>query len=341
MRRSALWSILTTTLVGGAIAAVACGGETSPGDETFNSASNGASNGASTQGPNDLHLDGGLSPSFVYRDVNHVLGTGQSLALGSSGSPQLSNSQPYANTMFITGAVTGGTGLTAFAPLEERGVESMSSSLANLVTKLARSAVLIGEPPSTSSHDLLVSVHALDGRAYWELKKGGPSGAYENGIAQVIAANRLTAAANKSYIVRVVTTVHGESDQLSNFQKYEAAMLEWQADYENDVKAITGQAESIPMLETQISSWTKLTFPTSVVAIAQLSAHINAPGKVILVGPKYHLPYGTDGLHLTNEGYRHMGEDYAKVYRRVILEGKPWEPIHTCLRRRWSSTRRS
>ena len=54
---------------------------------------------------------------------------------------------------------------------------------------------------------------------------------------------------------------------------------------------------------------------------------MNAPTKHVLVGPKYHLTYFTDGVHLTNEGYRHMGEDYAKVYRRVILEGKAWEPV--------------
>ena len=66
---------------------------------------------------------------------------------------------------------------------------------------------------------------------------------------------------------------------------------------------------------------------TSIIPSAQLAAHVNAPGKIILVGAKYHLPYVADGVHLTNEGYRHMGEDYAKVYRRVILEGKAWEPI--------------
>jgi hypothetical protein len=48
---------------------------------------------------------------------------------------------------------------------------------------------------------------------------------------------------------------------------------------------------------------------------------------VILVGAKYHLPYASDGLHLSNEGYRHMGEDYAKAYRRVVLQGEKWEPV--------------
>jgi hypothetical protein len=94
------------------------------------------------------------------------------------------------------------------------------------------------------------------------------------------------------------------------------------------VKALTGQSESVPMFETQFSTWTVLqNAPTSATPGMQLAAHVNAPGKVILVGAKYHLPYSSDGLHLSNEGYRHMGEDYAKAYRRVILEGQIWEPV--------------
>ena len=83
------------------------------------------------------------------------------------------------------------------------------------------------------------------------------------------------------------------------------------------------------MLHTQFSSWTRLAgLPTtSIIPAAQLAAHVNAPGKIVLVGAKYHLPYVVDGVHLSNEGYRHMGEDYAKVYRHVILEGKTWEPL--------------
>ena len=44
-------------------------------------------------------------------DLNHILGTGQSLSLGTMGSPALSTTQPYSNkTGRGTGAITGGTG---------------------------------------------------------------------------------------------------------------------------------------------------------------------------------------------------------------------------------------
>ena len=270
-----------------------------------------------------------LSPTFVYRDINHVLGTGQSLSVGAVGSPVLSTMQPYDNKMFVTGVIAGGAGLSSFVPLVESGVETLSSAFANHVTRMAREEVLVGQPAGKTSHDLLVSAHGIGGQPYAALKKGGTLAAYANGMAQLKAGHDLAMAANKSYVVRAVTNVHGESDSQNANAGYLANLLEWQADYEADVKAVTGQVEPVPMLHTQFSSWTRLAgFPTtSIIPAQQLASHVSAPGKLVLVGAKYHLPYAADGVHLTNEGYRHMGEDYAKVYRRVVLEGKPWEPI--------------
>lgn len=124
-----------------------------------------------------------------------------------------------------------------------------------------------------------------------------------------------------------VTTVHGESDHVEKNLRYERDLVTWQADYERDVRAITGQTDPVPLFETQMSSWNHYGAAESVIPLAQLAAHVAAPGKVILVGPKYHLPYASDGVHLSSEGYRHMGEDYAKAYHRVVVEGRTWEPL--------------
>jgi hypothetical protein len=270
-----------------------------------------------------------LAPGFVHRDVNHVLGTGQSLSVGSQGVPALSAMQPYDNLRFVTGVIAGGAGLTSFVPLTEGTTETLSSAFANLVTKMARDVVLVGQPAGKTSHDLLVSAHGLGGKPYSDLKKNGALAAYANGMAQAQAGHDLALAAGKTHVIRAVTNVHGESDHNKGNVNYATDLVEWQSDYEADARAITGQTEPVPMLHTQFSSWTKLAggLTTSAVCAAQLAAHVDAPGKVILVGAKYHLPYAADGVHLTNEGYRHMGEDYAKVYRRVILEGKTWEPV--------------
>jgi hypothetical protein len=279
----------------------------------------------------DAGLGPGKGPSnFVYRDINHLLGTGQSLSVGSAGNPALSKNQPYRNMMFSTGAIAGGTGLTELVPLVEGigspgDVETLSSALANQVTRMARDEVFTTNPDATRSHDLLVSGHGIGGTPYSGLKKG--TIAFTNGIAQVTAGKQIADDLGKSYVVRAITNVHGESDQVAGNPAYVANLVEWQSDYEKDIQAITGQTDPVPMLHTQFSSWTKLSTTTSQIVIDQLTAHVQNPGKIVLVGPKYYLEYAADGVHLTNAGYRHMGEDYAKAYRRVVLEGKPWEPV--------------
>src|SRR5690606_9111896 len=51
------------------------------------------------------------------------------------------------------------------------------------------------------------------------------------------------------------------------------------------------------------------------------------PDRIVLMGPKYVLPYVPDGVHLTGEGERWLGEMHAKVLERVLVEGEPWRPV--------------
>ncbi|MGC4079548.1 MAG: hypothetical protein QM702_21405 [Rubrivivax sp.] len=256
-----------------------------------------------------------LAPGFQRADINHVLSTGQSLSVGALGTPPLSRSQPFANLMFGSGVVA--VAYATLAPLVEGGspdVETMSSGFANHVAGVSRADSLLASP-----HDLLVSVHGMGSTPYTGLKRGSPP--YQRGLDQVAAGRDRTRELGKSYVVRAVTVVHGESDHYGGNTRYADDLLEWQRSYDEDVRSLTKQATPIPMFETQVS-----TLGDSRIPLAQLDAHVRAPGLVVLVGPKYHLPYA-DGLHLTAEGYRHMGEDYAKAYRRVVLEGRAWEPL--------------
>ena len=299
------------------------GGSTSSSGGASSSGSSGtaSSSGSSDSGgPTD---DGGISPSFKASDLSFVLSTGQSLSVGAQGTPVLSSTQPDENVMFNTGVIAGGTNLTSFVPLVESGVETMSAALVNHISSNAKASFGV-------QHALLLSAHGVGGFSYAQLKKGQPP--YANGIAQAKAGFDLARAANKTIVVRAVTTVHGETDHINQNANYQADIAEWQANYETDVKAITGQSEPIPMLHTQMHSWTKFKVggvfsDQSQIPIDQLAVHVSSAGKTVLVGPKYHLPYVADGVHLTNEGYRHMGEDYAKVYRQLVLRGKKWEPL--------------
>jgi hypothetical protein len=252
------------------------------------------------------------------RELNHILGTGQSLSVGANGSPSLSTNQPYDNLMLSGGFLQTGTDLI---PLVEGltqwdiPVETISSALGNTLTALS---------PQTN-YTSIVTRHGWGGRTYDQLKQG--STYYATGMDQV--RNALAAAQIRGDIYRgvvAVTTVHGESDHLEgNGAYYSDYLLEWQSDYNADVKALTGQTNDIPMFLCQMSSYTKYNSTTSLIPSAQLWAAENSTMHT-LVCPKYFLTY-SDGIHLTAQSYRHLGEYYGKVLKHVLVDEESWQPL--------------
>ncbi len=303
----------------------------------------------------------GLDPFYQHFDVNHVLSTGQSNSVANSGTPVLTTTQPFANLMFDVGVMTAtgcnGNGCTTYTtpsslvPLVEGdrffnySVETASSGIANEITHIARTVYLVGQPAGRTSHDVLVSLHGRSGNSYACLRKGGCSWesaanvkAFTEGMRQVDDGKRLAAARGASYVVRAVTAVHGETDHYyqgfplagtdgtaGKIQNYSDALVEWQGDYEAEVKARTAQTLPVPLFVSQMSGWTDK--PASPIANAQLDAHVRAPGKVVLVTPGYPFPFASDCLHYTSHSNRRLGEYFAKAYLKHVLEGKAWEPV--------------
>jgi hypothetical protein len=303
--------------------------------------------------------------------------------------------QPYTNIMFDTGVMTAGPkpgvpdivncngsgcpatsyrAPTSFVPLIENDsffgggdrVETISAVMANEISSLAASQVMFGVRAGYPlKHDILASLHGRSGNTYWCLRKGGcdykPASeikAFDEAMLQVQAGKTLAAAAGKTYVVRAVTTVHGESDMngyadngvdefplpgtdgvANKIKQYDDALIEWQADYDASVKAITGQAQPVPLLVSGLSGFTRADAGKTskmLVSTYQLSAHVRAPGKVILVAPGYIFDAGwtnqggvlvPECLHFSLLGQQHLGEYFAKVYTQVVLKGKAWEPV--------------
>jgi hypothetical protein len=242
------------------------------------------------------------------------------------------------------------------------GRETSASALANQASYLALNrfefGVRAGYP---QKHDILMSIHGRSGNTYWCLRKPVPpvAGAWNHsicnyrdaylapftqGMMEVESAKALAAAAGKSYVVRAVATIHGESDDYSwanggwefplaahdgtpnEIKDYADGLIEWQDDYETSIKAITGQSVPVPLLVSQTSGWNYGAY--SRVAHDQLRAHVLAPGKVILIGPSYFMQLNqSDCNHFTSEGVRTLGEYFAKVYAHVVLGGQTWEPL--------------
>ena len=299
-------------------------------------------------------IEGEVPRPYLTKDINHILITGQSNAVALN-ADITSSTQPYFNVSFDTGVMPmnscSGEGCAAyqqpsnFIPLVEGDsffygspVETASSSFANEVSRLF------------SSHSSLISNHGRSGNTYSCLRKGscnyksGLLPAFTQGMMEVQSAKDIALAMNKSYIVRAVLAIHGESDHYSyasnisefplpgtdgtpnKIKDYSDGMLEWQSDYETSVQEITKQEEAIPLFISQVSGWSGA--KTSVVAQMQLDAHTRAPGKVILVAPGYSLPFQSDCRHLTGDGQRTLGKYFAKAYKKVVIDGLTWNPVH-------------
>lgn len=272
------------------------------------------------------------------RTLKYIPIIGQSLAVGSGGTPVLSTSQPYKNVSVGTGVQgnlgqatpaywygnIAGTGYQAgdLTPMVEVSVETLASGAANSVGKSARADGL------GSTQDLLTMNFAVGATPYSGLAKGTTP--YQDNIdtsAFAPIAGQLFASGAMN--VPALWCVHGESDMLNG--SYGANIRQWQVDYETDMKAITGQSGTIPIFHSQPSCWTATANVNSATGIAPyqiLSEYETNPTKTVLVCPKYFFSYQpADGVHLINTSYRWLGEYYAKAYYQHVVQGIPWSPL--------------
>ncbi len=257
----------------------------------------------------------------VATSLHHVLIAGQSLSIGSQ-STVVSTEQPFDNLSFASGVRAGGAaGLETWIPLIETQTgstgETLASGMANLLTERAQAA--------GGDHRSLVSAHGVGGAPYSALRKG--TGPYAIGMAQVAAASLLAGTRGEDVAVRAVVVIHGETDHVGANASYDLDLLEWQSDYEADIQLATGQTLPVPLITDQMSSYTAYGNTTSIIPQLQLEASRAQPDRIIVMGPKYMLPYVPDGVHLTGEGERWLGEMHAKVFENVLIEGEPWHPV--------------
>ncbi len=293
----------------------------------------------------------GIINKFPVESINNVkipwdwagiVGTGQSLAVGAEGNPPVTTQQPFNNLKLSLEKVMvppfePNNSLFKMIPLvepvREYGYyyggaypgnifgETPHSAMANQITSLVRSA---------SGKDY-VSVHTAigeTGQGIDALSKGAPettySGrAYAATLFEVQAIKRLAQQAGKTYGVGAVIMTHGESD--AGNTNYENQLHKLWADYNQDIKAITGQTQSIPMFIVQQNSCGSVGTATS--TLVQWKAGLDYPGDMVCVGPNYQRQYATDGVHLTANGYQQLGEQYAKVYYERVVLGHDWQPL--------------
>lgn len=273
-------------------------------------------------------------------DWSGIIGTGQSLAVGEKGMPVISTSQTYGNLKLSTGRLPwpvdpNDPGL-ALVPLVEpvgRRAPSYPSSwpenisgetphtaMANQITALVRAG--------GAGRDF-VSIHGEvgeNGQGMVFLKKNAvPKGvngrSYGGAMVETRAITRLAKTAGKTYGVGAIIVTHGEND--AGNRNYENELYQLWSDYNTDLRAITGQQQKILMIVSQQDSCNDRSPST----LAQWKIGVDHPADIVCSGPKYQYPYAGDGVHLTAEGYRQLGEKYGQIYFERLIRGKDWQPL--------------
>ena len=272
-------------------------------------------------------MDTPASLGLRYADQGTaIFHTGQSLALGTSGSPALSTTQVYPDCK-MTGAVWPWSNAYESGSVETGDVAECFQ-LRGLRTSISRGYGIQLRAQSGADSDVI--------------KKGGSGTVYDQSWTRSLGSggnDNLSAwtartGAGLPYRVGSLVITHGESDD--DNQKcgtYQSFLSQLQYDAQSDATAQTGQTLDVPLFVDQLSSGQfSLTSTGNPCAIAQANAAINYPSRVVLTTPKYHLGNGTtnlyaDGQHMSNIGYRLLGEMRGLAQYVVRIAGRVWRPL--------------
>lgn len=239
-----------------------------------------------------------------------IILTGQSLAEG------LAN--PYIDRQVVEGTYriggvnavgTGASNLTGgILPMQDVNHESIFTGFMKT----------LGVPKMTASGS------ARGGTVYADLKKGAQYSVFENCISQA----QLIHTADPKSFIPAIFAIHGEADGSLSNVNYDKNLREWLDDFNASIKAIKGSSSAV-MLTCQTSSASgykslanrdQFTSP-----FLQLKASNENPD-IFLVMPKYQYNY-KDYAHPLASDTRHMGCMYAKVYKKVVIDGEDWKPL--------------
>lgn len=244
--------------------------------------------------------------------LHHQLVLGQSLGYGSSTTALTVTAGGDGRVMMFVGGVH--VSSIPSAPIEpaqvrewveavEAGVESPSSTLAR--------ASIAGWGDDGVA--ILASNHARGGAAYADLRRGTVP--YENAIEAMRRAHLMARLHGLSYSASA-HWVHGEADRAASAADYAGWLAELQADLTADYRALTGASDEVVLYVSQVAAYTAYGLATSAVPQAMADAADASGGRIVLVGARYVLPTGEDGIHLTSAASRSLGDLHAQAALR-------------------------
>ncbi len=291
---------------------------------------------------------------------NHIITYGQSLASAAEGWPALSRQPRYDNLMLgqavrsatYSGAAFKPVGEAAFTPLravvqrkDDAAVILEQAKVARLdehaqeegesvdvgALNMARRLYLHRHGSDTDSEHLFIASNAsTSGRSIAQLSKSGGTHEYRRVTQAMDQAKALADAENASYAVSAFFWMQGEYDYsqtnggVNDKARYKRLMRQLRDDLYADTKAITEQPQMPAFISYQTDAKSSVQDGSLAVGMAQWELAREEPNW-FLAGPVY--PYVDKGVHLSANGYRWFGQMLGKVYHRVVVERKGWQPL--------------
>jgi hypothetical protein len=281
---------------------------------------------------------------------NGIIGTGQSLSVGTM--PIVSTSQPYRNLMLSLGPA-GNAAVPPWDPaLATLSMVPLIETVRPIVQGWPRPYPdnIFGETPHAAMANEItwqvkaawpnrdyVTVHSVVGESGQGIaalaKQGGSTQektgrAYAAALFEAAAITRLAHAAGQTYGVAAIVMTHGETD--AGNESYGNDLLQLLADSNADLRAITGQAQRIPMYLSQQHAYPngpESAYQRPAANQFQWQLGVTHPGEFVCIGPKYQYPGSPDGVHLSTVGYELYGEKVGEVYFERAVLGRDWQPL--------------
>ncbi|MFU2151841.1 hypothetical protein [Klebsiella aerogenes] len=257
-------------------------------------------------------------PTFIpeFMDARSY---GQSLSIYSQGTPGLST--PTVNTLrFDTGVLTYNKNPASLVNLEDpTSSQYMQSQVHDFQTKVS----------DASSSEFFLAASGLGGTPFSGLEPG--TAIYTQFISTIQKAKDLADARGVQYGMLWFNFQHGETDasQGTGYSYYRQKSREMQSTTNAHVKEISGLNHDVVMFTYQMAThgrYDGTTYPSYEIPLAQLDEAISNP-LIQLTTPMYIFDYA-DGLHLTNDGYRHRDLFFSKAQKFYYENKKPWKPLY-------------
>ena len=266
--------------------------------------------------------------------LHQIITYGQSVSVGAGAVPALSI-EPRENSLMFNAGVRAQFGehdnagnRSALVPLQESADywvgETPTAGTLQMINDLL--AAENGVTPESSGVSYLGSAPGKGGQTISALSFGSEH--FEQLIWDVYYGSVNAKALGRPYRLAALTWGQGESDQYwgTDPAQYQQAMetLRLQVQWAGSV--VSEAQRALPMIAYQVSSHIAAGSATPSIGLAQLQASLGNPN-IHLATPLYMMDF-VDDFHLSNTSSKWLGAYYGLVYKRVVIDGQDWQPLH-------------